>query len=447
MFARHGTSRKLAFCVWIIVLAGVVASAQQPPASSLVVDSQERSAIYPVGKEVIFTVKPAEGAEPVDPDKVTVIVTRDGWGEFTAVETERTGDAIEVRFTPQAPGWYTCEATPDGDRRATARAGVVIAPEQIAPSMPEPDDFDEFWDARRAALAGMPMKADLVPVESPDLQIECFSIEIPCPQTNPVRGYYACRKGATARSAPAILYVRAAGVSGDWCKASPRNATSLAKQYGAIIVDINAHGMLNDQPPEYYHSLEQNELRDYRYQGRDDRDRFYFVGMYVRLLRAVEFIASRPPWDGTHILTIGESQGGGQALAAPGLDKRVSGVVALVPAMCDFTGPVVNRAGGWPMPLGRDLESENAKKVIAAVRYCDNVNLAKRSRAETLIFVGLIDTACSPPGIFATYNTLPGNKRIVAYPHKPHNGLPREDLWLGDIATLQDQFIRRHFSR
>jgi cephalosporin-C deacetylase-like acetyl esterase len=169
--------------------------------------------------------------------------------------------------------------------------------------------------------------------------------------------------------------------------------------------------------------------------------------MYVRLLRAIEFLASRESWDGTHLITIGESQGGGQALAAAGLDPRVSAVIALVPAMCDFTGPVVNRSGGWPMPLGRDIEGEYARRVIQAVRYCDNMNLAKRSRAETLIFVGLIDTTCSPPGIFATYNNLPGSKQIVAYPHKPHNGQPKEDLWLGEMTELQRDFIRRHIGR
>jgi cephalosporin-C deacetylase len=75
------------------------------------------------------------------------------------------------------------------------------------------------------------------------------------------------------------------------------------------------------------------------------------------------------------------------------------------------------------------------------------VNLAKRSRAETLIFVGLIDTTCSAPGVFATYNSLPGDKRIVVYPHKPHNGLPREDAWIGEISSIQGDFIRKHIAK
>ncbi len=455
MFTPHHQSAKSLHGAWSLVLLplllaipAAVAVAGRAATSPFVVNSEEKSGIYSLGKEVVFTIKAAQGTEAVDLEKATVTITRDGWEKLGTPAVKRSGDSLAVRFTPEAAGWYMCEASAAGEGRkpATARAGVVVSPEKIAPSMSEPGDFDKFWNVRRAALAEMPLKADLKPVESPDPQIECFSLEAPCPQTNPVRGYFARPKEAKTHGCPAILFVRAAGVSGDWCKASVRNAVSLAKQYGAIVVDINAHGMLNGQPPEYYQKLEQNELRSYWTQGTDDRDKFYFVGMYVRLLRSIEFIAAQGEWDGKHLITIGESQGGGQALASAGLDKRVSAVVALVPAMCDFAGPVVKRAGGWPQPIGRDIQSEQAKKVIDAVRYCDNVNLAKRSRAQTLVFVGLIDTTCSAPGVFATYNNLPGDKRIVAYPHKPHNGLPREDAWIGEITSLQDEFIRKHIS-
>ena len=447
MLIQRGTSRGLSVCAWILALVTVAATAQPRTASPLAVQSDERTGVYTLGREVVFTIKPTRATESVDLDAVAATITRDGWQKLTTPPARRNGDSLEVHFTPEAAGWYMCEASPADDAKAVARAGIVVGPEKIAPSIPAPDDLDDFWDLRRAALAAMPWKTEPTPTESPESEVECFSVELPCPQTNPVRGYFAQPKDVPLRSAPAILYVRAAGVSGDWCKASPRNAASLAKQYGAIVLDINAHGMLNGQPPEYYQNLEQRELRNYGTQGSDDKDSFYFVGMYVRLLRAIEFIASRDAWDGKHLITIGESQGGGQALAAAGLDKRVSAVVAIVPALCDLTGPLVGRAGGWPMPLGREVESVNARKIIAAVPYCDNVHLAQWSQAETLIFAGLIDTTCSPAGIIATYNALPGNKRIILYPHKAHNGLPPEDLWLGDMDLYQDRFIRGHIGR
>ena len=445
MVTRHNAFCRIAICG--LILAFAVAAPAQSTRPLLTVDSDERSGIYALGKEIVFTIKPAEGIESADLATVAVTITRDGWTEFSHAAVTRAAGTIEVRFTPEMPGWYLCEAVPAGDRKAAARAGVLVSPEKIAPSMPEPNDLDAFWNARRAALAALPLDPNLAPVASPDSQIECLSVEVPCPGTHPVRGYYAYPAEASPRTAPAILFLRAAGVSGDWCKASVRNAAGLAKQYGAVVLDINAHGMLNGQPPEYYRDLEQGELHNYWTQGTDDRNEFYFVGMYVRMLRAIEFLASRELWDGKHLITIGESQGGGQALAAAGLDKRVSAVVALVPAMCDFTGPVVGRLGGWPMPLGRDVEGAYARRVIDAARYCDNLHLARRSRAETLIFVGLIDTTCSPCGIYATYNHLPGVKQIVAYPHKPHNGQPKEDLWLGEMSELQRDFIRRHIGR
>lgn len=429
----------------LVRLVAVVVLMVQATAGAgvLAVNSEERSGFYPLGREIVFAVT---SVEPADLEKVSVTVKRDGFEKIASLAMDRDGATLKVRFTPKAAGWYMCEASL-ADSGQPARAGVVVGAEAIAPSMAEPEDLDAFWNARRAALKAMPLKAELKPVDDSEAGIECFDLAIPCPGTKPVRGYYARPEEAEPGRCPALLYLRAAGVAGHWCRASARNAASLAREYGAIVVDINAHGMLNGQPEEYYQNLEQHELRGYWKQGADDRDAFYFVGMYVRLLRAIEFLATRQAWDGKHLVTMGESQGGGQALAAAGLDVRVSAVAAVVPAMCDFTGPVVQRLGGWPQPVGRDVEDEHTRSIIEAVRYCDNMQLAKRSGAETLIFVGLIDTTCSAPGIFATYNRLVGPKRIVAYPHKPHNGLPEEDRWIGDIAAIRKAFIQRHLDK
>ena len=445
MVVRHNTPRRVTFFVLMVILATVTTQVQA--AGSLAISSATMSGIYTAGTQVVFTVKAAEGTGSVDLGNVAVTVTLDGWHDIKASVARHTFSTLDVSFTPTAAGWYLCEATLEGDPKSTARAGILVDPEKIEPSVSAPSDLKQFWDKRRSALDETPLKAELTPVESPESQFKCFSVELPCSQTDAVRGYYACPADIALHDRPAILYLRAAGVSGDWCKASPQNAISLAKQYDAIVLDINAHGMLNGQPAQYYEDLEQQGLRSYWTQGQDNADEFYFVGMYVRLLRAIEFIAAQEAWDGKHLITLGESQGGGQALAAAGLDSRVSAVVAMVPAMCDFTGPVAERLGGWPQPLGKDAKNESAQKIIEAVRYCDNVHLAAWSKANTLIFVGLADMTCPAPGVVATYNQLPGEKWIVAYPHKPHNGLPEEDLWLGDIATLQDQFIHRHIGR
>jgi len=44
------------------------------------------------------------------------------------------------------------------------------------------------------------------------------------------------------------------------------NAMKYARM-GALCFDLNAHGMLNDQPDDYYSDLENGELKTYWLQG------------------------------------------------------------------------------------------------------------------------------------------------------------------------------------
>jgi hypothetical protein len=78
---------------------------------------------------VVFTITAAKGAESVDLDAVVATVTRDGWEKLTRPQAKRNGDAVEVRFTPEAAGWYMCEASPSADSKLVARAGVVVDPD------------------------------------------------------------------------------------------------------------------------------------------------------------------------------------------------------------------------------------------------------------------------------------------------------------------------------
>ena len=70
--------------------------------------------------------------------------------------------------------------------------------------------------------------------------------------------------------------------------------------------------------------------------------------MFQRACRALEYLKSRPEWDGRILIVSGGSQGGAQALAAAGLDPQVTCCVALVPALCDHHGLLAGRQPSWP---------------------------------------------------------------------------------------------------
>ena len=70
--------------------------------------------------------------------------------------------------------------------------------------------------------------------------------------------------------------------------------------------------------------------------------------IYTGCVRALDFLTSLPQYDGENLGVIGGSQGGALAMVTAALDKRVKALVAYYPALCDLTGYLYDRAGGWP---------------------------------------------------------------------------------------------------
>jgi cephalosporin-C deacetylase len=261
-----------------------------------------------------------------------------------------------------------------------------------------------------------------------------------CTGRKPARGYFAKPEKASPKSLPIVLLVHAAGVKGSWCRSEPKNALEYAKM-GALCFDLNAHGMLNGQPESYYADLENGELSRYYSQGITNREDFYFKDMYLRLLRTIDFLTQQPEWDGKRILVIGESQGGGQALVAAGLDQRVSAVVAIVPAMCDLFGSLANRSDGWPHSLETDASKEDMFKTLP---YFDTANILKNSKATIFTEIGLIDMTCPATSVYAAINQSKGKKIVYAVPYRPHHQPDNSmlQMWQDKVYKPREQFIK-----
>jgi cephalosporin-C deacetylase-like acetyl esterase len=308
-------------------------------------------------------------------------------------------------------------------------AAAACDPTQIKPSLPMPDDFDSFWTKQKTALAKVPVKFTLSPVTTPAKTVDAFDAQIDCLGA-PVSGYYGRPKSAIPKSCPAILFVHGAGVSG-----SSLGGTYWAEREGGMIaMDINAHGIPNGKPADFYKQLNEGALKDYRYVGRSDRETNYFKGMFLRLVRAIDFLTAQPEWDGKTVIVYGSSQGGFQAFAAGALDERVTFICAGVPAGCDHTGISVNRINGWPKLVsitgGKPNEAE-----LQTARYFDNVNFAQRCHAKgAAVTVGFIDTTCPPTSVYAAFNALTIPKKIHIDTLAGHKNTPEASKFMQDAA-------------
>jgi len=329
-------------------------------------------------------------------------------------------------------------------KEANSRIGLIVNPENLKPGAKCPKDFDSFWTNQMKNLQSLPMdvKTNSVMDSEAGKGYSCFDIEINCTGPKPARGYFAKPENAALKSLPIVILTHAAGVRGAWCRSEPKSALEYAKK-GSLCFDLNAHGMLNGQPDSYYAGLEKGELQNYARQGLTSREDFYFNGMYLRLMRTIDFLTKQPEWDGKRILVIGQSQGGGQALVAAGLDERVSDVVAILPAMCDWLGSLAGRKGGGMQPFKDEEINEDILKVIP---YFDAANLLKRSKATIFTEIGLIDMTCPSTSVYAAINQSKGKKIIYTVPYRGHENPQKSWVkkWEETVNKPRELFIKNY---
>ena len=393
------------------------------------------------GKYRVVGTVSAPGARAEVGDKITIklAVETQEEGRFNVVfyvngepqgkeKSYNFGETAEFTTVAKAPGTVSAIGSlvgKDGKpvlnerkRPASAGVGVLVSPDQIRPGNPnEPADFDEFWRKRRAELDKVPIKAERTEVKGhPKFpNVVCYDVQVSCTGDVPVSGYLCMPRDAKPKSLPAIVTYHGAGVR------------SANKQFGngvkAIAFDVNAHGLPNGRPESFYKDIYYaGPLKSYYNRGFKNDSEVYFIGMYDRVMRALDYVKSLPEWDGKTLVVMGGSQGGGQSIAAAGLDPQVTLCCAVVPALCDLGGGLAGRRPGWPAPLPPRTKRQNDPAVIARTAYVDGVFFARRIKCPVYISTGLVDQTCVAPAVFSAYNSLPADteKHIAVNPVGNH---------------------------
>ena len=370
----------------------------------IVARAERADALYHQGEPVRFNITVTDSGKPAV-GVVEWAILKDGLPTEQKGKAELVDGKAVANGTLGEPGFLQVRAVYRSDAKAKAApvvglGGAAIDPTEIKRSLPVPDDFDAFWDGMKKKLAAVPIEPKLVSVKSPVKDVESFDVTAPALGIQ-ISGYMSKPVGAKPKSLPIILTVHGAGVSDSSLGGSAGWASR-----GFLAMDMNAHGLPNGKPKQFYADLYAGPMNPYRYEFRNDREKAYFTGMMLRLIRGIDVLAAQPEWDGKRVIVYGSSQGGYQAIAAAGLDARVTFFAAGVPAGCDHSGMMANRIAGWPkiVPM-KDGKPDLA--VVEAFRYIDCMNFATRTKAAGCYFtVGFIDGVCPPTSVYAAYNQL-----------------------------------------
>jgi hypothetical protein len=222
---------------------------------------------------VTFTIKLGQDEQPVTDAQVQWWISKDGVPPITEGEVKLTNGTASLTGKLDEPGFLLCRAVFRGPNELTrtALAGAGIDPLQIKPSLPSPEDFEQFWAEQKKKLAAVPVNARLTPVETRVAGVEAFDVQADSVGA-PVSAYYARPTGAKPKTLPIILTLHGAGVRSSQLSL----ATDWANQ-GVLAMDMNAHGLPNGKPASYYASVATNELRMCSLRGRESRETVYFL--------------------------------------------------------------------------------------------------------------------------------------------------------------------------
>ena len=174
----------------------------------------------------------------------------------------------------------------------------------------------------------------LTPVDTdvPGVELNMFELDA---LGSKAHGYVAkpAREGRFPAAHPAAVRRR--------LRAQRRAAARRAAE-GWLMLNVDSHDKLPSDPSG-------NIPRSYQAVGNTDREKSYFLNMYLRDSRALDYLLTRPDWDGKTIVLTGGSMGGQQSLALAGLrPEKITAVLVCVPAGADTNGDLHGRKAGYP---------------------------------------------------------------------------------------------------
>ena len=362
------------------------------------------SGIYAVGEKVGWTAHVPQGAAQ---GLYTYTVKKNNYSVIKTGPLDLSAGRNTIEVTLDEPAMVYVQVSRPGSSESVT-LGAAVAPEKLRPSVPRPADFDLFWDSKIKSLERIPENVVLTPGESDKPGVEYATIRMDNVDGKHIYGQIA--KPKREGKFPALVIFQWAGppypLQKQW-------VTDRAAQ-GWLALNIEPHDVLPNAPQSYYDALPE-ELKNYHLIGREDRDKSYFLQMYLADYRAVDYITHRPDWDGQTLVVMGTSMGGQQALAVAGLHPKITHVIVNEPAGCDTNGPLHGRASGYP-----NWPADNPK-IMATALYFDPVNFASRIKATSLVAIGFVDTVTPPVGIWIAFNQIKGPKEVVPMIDSPHN--------------------------
>ncbi|WP_457129426.1 acetylxylan esterase [Mucilaginibacter sp. HD30] len=329
----------------------------------------------------------------------------------------------------QSTGFYRLNITINiTEYDDTLKRVFGVNTDAIRSKTPKPADFDKFWQTSLDSLKKIPLRTMVTLKPGMEREgINCYLVEVQTWGNITIRGWLTMSaKAKPGKKLPVWLVVPGYG------------GTGVKPIYGnedLAVLAFNVRGQGNSKDIV-------NPSKDgYLTTDIGSRDKYIYRGAIMDVIRAVDFIESRPELDVSNIICSGGSMGGYLSIAACSLDKRIKICSANNPVYCDYRSLVGST--DWPM---NTIEKYSTQMRIPLATILDNLdyydlkNFAYELNCESLIGVSLLDPLAPPYNEFVMLNNIKNKSsyKLFVYPNLGHEVPPPLFKYLSQ--WMMDQF-------
>jgi cephalosporin-C deacetylase len=382
--------------------------------AQLKINSDSPKYIYPINQDMYLKINAANGGEGTysfytDPRIANETLKKGTMSLFTKRDTVifyQKKEPSVVFFRAQIGGVVETKV-------------LAFDPLSIQPAAAEPSDFDAFWNNQKAALKAIPLNPVLSQINDLPNGSKQYILQLDGIDGRKVYGYLSIPKGTG--KFPAVLTMPPFGegafnsdglVNGDF--------TTRANAISLIISVHNA-------PPN------QADPNAYKPDVFSDANKIYARYMVLAGLRAIDYLTSRPDFNGS-MGVCGLSQGGGLAIMVAGLDNRVNALMVDNPAFCNHHAWKVGKPAGFPQYLkSATAQNLDAEAVSKAVKYYDAAYFLKRYRNPAMVLTGYLDDVTPTESVFSAASQHQGQITVCHLLKMGHN-YPWMEYWEGRYA-------------
>ncbi len=290
-------------------------------------------------------------------------------------------------------------------------------------SSPCPADIDKYWDDALVEMNAVNHNAEFIKKEFPSKIADMYDLYYTGTKNAKIHAKVVIPKNREEKI-PAVLMFHGLGdCAPDWSDL----LRYPSEGYAVAFMDVRGQGGLSEDVGGFTGpTLDRPFIR-----GVDGdkhsllmRDVFLDTALLAKIIMGLDFV------DENRVAVSGGSQGGALSVACACLVPEIKKCTIQFPYLCDYKKAYESgaAAGAYFSAFSHyfrhfDPLHEHEDELFEKLGYIDIQNLAKRMKAELLMFTGLVDVACPPITQFAMYNKVTSNKKAYLYPDYGHEGM------------------------